>query len=79
MKMDEKPVAMNKEVLVRFKFNFNLRAGQYSFSIGVANKGFSRSEFEEYSLLMHDVEQLEVFEASDAIYYGGICNMRPTE
>ena len=78
MKMDEKPVAMNKEVLVRFKFNFNLRAGQYSFSIGVANKGFSRSEFEEYSLLMHDVEQLEVFEASDAIYYGGIYNMRPT-
>ena len=78
MRMEEKPVAMGKEVLVRFKFNFNLRAGQYSFSVGVANKGFSRSEFEEYSLLMHDVEQIQVVEAADAIFYGGIFNMRPT-
>lgn len=78
MRMEEKPVAMGKEVLVRFKFNFNLRAGQYSFSVGVADKGFSRSEFEEYSLLMHDVEQIQVFEAADANFYGGIFNMRPT-
>ena len=78
MRMEEKPVAMGKEVLVRFKFNFNLRAGQYSFSVGVADKGFSRSEFEEYSLLMHDVEQIHVLEAADAYFYGGIFNMRPT-
>jgi lipopolysaccharide transport system ATP-binding protein len=78
MKIEEKPIAMGKEVLVRFTFNFNLRAGQYSFSVGVANKGFSRSEFEEYSLLMHDVEQIQVFEKADAIFYGGIFNMRPT-
>lgn len=78
MRMEEKPVAMGKEVLVRFKFNFNLRAGQYSFSVGVADKGFSRSEFEEYSLLMHDVEQIQVFEAADADFYGGIFNMKPT-
>lgn len=78
MRMEEKPVAMGKDVLVRFNFNFNLRAGQYSFSVGVANKGFSRSEFEEYSLLMHDVEQIQVFEAADTNFYGGIFNMRPT-
>lgn len=78
MRMDENQMAMGKEVLVRFDFNFNLRAGQYSFSVGVANKGFSRSEFEEYSLLMHDVEQIQVFEAADADFYGGIFNMRPT-
>ena len=78
MRMEEKPVAMGKEVLVRFKFNFNLRAGQYSFSVGVAERGFSRSEFEEYSLLMHDVEQIQVFEAADADFYGGIFNMKPT-
>jgi len=77
MRMEEKPMAMGKEVLVRFKFNFNLRSGQYSFSIGVADKGFSRSEFEEYSLLMHDVEQIQVLEATDANFYGGIFNMRP--
>ena len=78
MRMEENPVVMGKEVLVRFKFNFNLRAGQYSFSVGVANKGFSRSEFEEYSLLMHDVEQIQVLEAEDSDFYGGIFNMKPT-
>jgi ABC-type polysaccharide/polyol phosphate transport system ATPase subunit len=77
MRMEEKPLAMNTDVIVRFKFNFNLRAGQYSFSVGVANRGFSRSEFEEYSLLMHDVEQINVVEAADANFYGGIFNMRP--
>jgi len=77
MRMEEKPVAMGKGVLVRFKFNFNLRAGQYSFSVGIADKGFSRSEFEEYSLLMHDVEQIQVLEATDANFYGGIFNMKP--
>jgi ABC-type polysaccharide/polyol phosphate transport system ATPase subunit len=78
MRMEEEKVAMGKVVVVRFEFNFNLRAGQYSFSIGVANRGFSRSEFEEYSLLMHDVEQIQVVESADADFYGGIFNMRPT-
>jgi len=78
MRMEEKPITMGKEVQVSFKFNFNLRAGQYSFSVGVANKGFSRSEFEEHSLLMHDVEQIQVTEAEVANFYGGIFNMKPT-
>jgi lipopolysaccharide transport system ATP-binding protein len=78
MRMAETPIACGTRVVVRFLFNFNLRAGQYSFSVGVANKGFSRSEFEEYSLLMHDVEQIQVHEAAGAIFYGGIFNMRPT-
>jgi len=77
MRMKEEPVAMGKEVLIRFQFNFNLRAGQYSFSVGVANRGFSRSEFEEYSLLMHDVEQIQVSDAAGTEYYGGIFNMKP--
>jgi ABC-type polysaccharide/polyol phosphate transport system ATPase subunit len=77
MRMAERPIETGKEVLVDFTFNFNLRAGQYSFSVGVANKGFSKSEFEEYSLLMHDVEQIEVLEAKDAGFYGGVFNMKP--
>lgn len=77
MKMKEVPVAMGKRVMIQFRFKFNLKAGQYSFSVGVAEKGFSRSEFEEYSLLMHDVEQIQVLESPDAIYYGGIFNMNP--
>ncbi len=71
-------VSMGKVVKVQFEFNFNLHAGQYSFSVGVANRGFSKSEFEEYSLLMHDVEQIQVVESADADFYGGIFNMRPT-
>jgi lipopolysaccharide transport system ATP-binding protein len=77
MNMEEKRVQAGKEVVVRFSFAFNLKAGQYSFSVGVADKGFSRSEFEEHSLLMHDVEQIQVLEARDAIFYGGIFNMKP--
>lgn len=77
MGMAETPLAGGTQVMVRFLFNFNLRAGQYSFSIGVANRGFACSEFEEYSLLMHDVEQLQVVESSTAIFYGGIFNMNP--
>lgn len=78
MRMEDRPIAKDSHVLVDFHFDFNLRAGQYSFSIGVADKGFSKSEFEEYSLLMHDVDQIQVYDAADAIFYGGIFNMKPT-
>lgn len=64
-------------VIVEFLFEFNLKAGFYSFSVGVGNRGFSRSEFEESSLLVHDQEQIEVVEAKDSIYFGGIFNMAP--
>ena len=77
MRLEERPIGLGKDVIVSFRFNFNLRSGQYSFSIGVADKGFSKSEFEEYSLLMHDVEQIQVFEALNADFYGGIYNMKP--
>jgi lipopolysaccharide transport system ATP-binding protein len=77
MRLEVPPVAKGKEVLVRFTMNFNLRAGSYSFSVGVANRGFSRSEFEEYSLLMHDVEQIELLEAEQSAFYGGVFNMKP--
>lgn len=75
--MPDKPQSKGAQVQVSFRFHMNLKAGQYSFSVGVANKGFARSEFEEYSLLMHDVEQLQVTESPDAAFYGGIFNMYP--
>jgi ABC-type polysaccharide/polyol phosphate transport system ATPase subunit len=78
MRMVDVPVAKDCHVVVEFTFDFNVRAGQYSFSIGVANNGFSKSEFEEYSLLMHDVDQIQVYDAADAIFYGGLFNMRPS-
>jgi lipopolysaccharide transport system ATP-binding protein len=78
MGIDVPAMANGSRVVVRFSFAFNLRAGHYSFSVGVANKGYARSEFEEYSLLMHDVEQIEVVEAEGAIFYGGVFNMHPS-
>lgn len=78
MRMDVQPLNVGDMVTIRFTFEFNLRAGQYSFSVGVANRGYSRSDFEEYTLLMHDVEQLQVMDAPGAAFYGGVFNMRPT-
>lgn len=77
MRLPEAPVAAGSRVTATFSFDFNLRAGQYSFSIGVANRGYGRSEFEEYSLLMHDVEQVQVIESPVAAFYGGVFNMHP--
>lgn len=77
MHMNVQPLCAGDVATIRFTLEFNLRAGQYSFSVGVANRGYSRSEFEEYTLLMHDVEQLQVLEAPGAAFYGGVFNMRP--
>ncbi|MBL0422262.1 ABC transporter ATP-binding protein [Ramlibacter sp. AW1] len=66
-----------ERVVARFTFDFNLRAGNYFFSIGIANRGYARTEFEETCLLMHDVEHIKVTEAAAAPAYGGIFNMRP--
>ncbi|MEH3086250.1 MAG: ABC transporter ATP-binding protein [Xylophilus ampelinus] len=75
---DISPIEMDQKVEVRFDFAFNLRAGVYSFSVGISNRGYARSEFEEISLLMHDVAQVEVSENADAKFYGGLFNMRPS-
>jgi ABC-type polysaccharide/polyol phosphate transport system ATPase subunit len=77
MRMAETAVTAGSCVRIRFAFSFNLRVGQYSFSVGVANRGFGRSEFEEYSLLMHDVQQLQVIESPTTAFYGGVFNMAP--
>jgi lipopolysaccharide transport system ATP-binding protein len=77
MGIAESPISEGQEAEVDFTFNFNVRSGQYTFSVGVANKGFSKSEFEELSLLVHDVQQLHVIEGVDSIFYGGVFNLDP--
>jgi ABC-type polysaccharide/polyol phosphate transport system ATPase subunit len=73
-----RPAVAGEVRVVRFTFDFNLRAGDYFISIGVANRGFARSEFEQSTLLMHDVEKVTVVSADGAIHYGGIYNMKPS-
>ncbi|MBZ5761970.1 ABC transporter ATP-binding protein [Rhizobium sp. VS19-DR104.2] len=77
MRHDVPSMAKGSEVVVQFTMEFILRAGIYSFSVGVANRGYGRSDFEEYSLLMHDVEQIHLLEATGAASYGGVFNLRP--
>ena len=76
-RMPERPLREGTLVTVKFQIKFNLFQGQYSFSVGVSNKGYSKSEFEEVSLLVHDVWQIQVLESSEAKYYGGVYNMKP--
>ena len=78
MNMDQPSFEEGSIVNVCFTFKCNLKCGQYSFSVGVSNNGFARSEFEEISLLMHDVEQIHILESPSEIYYGGIFNMNPS-
>jgi len=60
-----------------WEFFFPLSAGDYSFSVGVANKGYGRDAFEEYLLMAHDIEVLKVIPNSSAIVYSGVFNMKP--
>lgn len=77
MRMDIAEIDKESSASVSFRFHISLRAGTYSFSVGVANRGFGRSEFEEMSLLMHDVEQIQVFDCPTEPFYGGVFNMKP--
>lgn len=60
-----------------WEFFFPLSAGDYSFSVGVANKGYGRDAFEEYLLMAHDIEVLKVIPNNSAIVYSGVFNMKP--
>jgi len=60
-----------------WEFFFPLSAGDYSFSVGVANKGYGKDAFEEYLLMAHDIEVLKVIPNDSAIIYSGVFNMKP--
>lgn len=60
-----------------WEFFVPLSAGDYSFSVGVANKGYGKDAFEEYLLMAHDVEVLKVIPNDNAIIYSGVFNMKP--
>lgn len=62
---------------LKWEFFFPLSAGDYSFSVGVANRGYGRDAFEEYLLMAHDIEVLKVIPNSSSIIYTGVFNMKP--
>jgi ABC-type polysaccharide/polyol phosphate transport system ATPase subunit len=77
MGISNTPLKKDKIISVMFKIKCNLAPADYSLSIGVANKGQGVGDFEEYLLLMHDVEQIKVIQNNSSILWGGIFNMDP--
>jgi ABC-type polysaccharide/polyol phosphate transport system ATPase subunit len=77
MKIKTAPLGKGEIVKVRFAFKCNLSPGDYSICIGVANKGYDRGSFEEYSLVLHDAGILKVVVNREQIIYGGVYNIMP--
>ena len=77
LKIKPPKVQQNQIVTIEFKMNFPLVAGAYSFTIGVANRPITIGSYEEWLLMIHDVELLKVLSKNDGIIVEGIFNMNP--
>jgi ABC-type polysaccharide/polyol phosphate transport system ATPase subunit len=77
MNMKTEKLSKGQIVKIEWVMDFPLSPGTYSFSVGVANKGFDRGSFEEYLLLIHDIDTIKVLSNTHSIVYSGILNMKP--
>ena len=77
MGIQNPPLKKGQTVKVTYEMKMPLSAGNYSLSVGVANRGYDRGSFEEYLLMAHDVDILSVVSNDDAITYSGVFNMDP--
>ncbi len=77
MNMKPEKISEGQMVKIEWVMDFPLSPGTYSFSVGVANKGFDRGSFEEYLLLIHDIDTIKVLSNMHSIVYSGILNMKP--
>jgi len=71
------PLKKDQIIMVTFEMKCPLAAGDYSISIGVAEKGFERGSFEEYLLVLRDIKILKVLSDDQSILYSGVFNMHP--
>jgi lipopolysaccharide transport system ATP-binding protein len=77
MKMKTEKIFKGQYIKVKWTMVFPLIFGAYSFSVGIANKGYDLGSFEEYSLLAHDLGIIKVLPNSQSATYFGIFNMKP--
>jgi lipopolysaccharide transport system ATP-binding protein len=77
MKMKTDRLKKKHIVTVEYQMRFPLINGTYSFSIGVANKGFDKGSFQEYLFLIQDIDVIKVLSNTQSILYSGIFNMSP--
>jgi lipopolysaccharide transport system ATP-binding protein len=72
------PVPEDTIVHGQFFVNLPLAPGDYSFSLGIADKEIGQGLYEDYLLMLHDLLIIQVLLNNEAIRYGGIFNMKPT-
>ncbi len=77
MKIKTEKLSKGQIAKIEWAMDFPLSPGAYSFSLGVANKGFDRGSFKEYPLLVHDLGLVKILPNSNAINYSGIFNINP--
>jgi lipopolysaccharide transport system ATP-binding protein len=77
MKLRTDKLSRGQTAKIEWVMDFPLSPGTYSFSVGVANKGFDRGSFKEYPLLVHDLGLVKILSNSNAINYSGIFNIKP--
>ncbi len=77
MNMATSPLEPGDIAVIRYHFVCDLAPGDYAVCIGVSNKGYGKSLFEDYSLVLHDAGMLRVTVNERHILYGGVYNMKP--
>jgi lipopolysaccharide transport system ATP-binding protein len=77
MKKKTNKISQHQIVKVIWELGVPLITGTYSFSVGVANRGFDIGSFEEYLLLIHDVNHIKVLSKDNAIIFSGLVNLNP--
>jgi lipopolysaccharide transport system ATP-binding protein len=71
------PVAANERVDVDFQFHIDLAPGDYTITLGVANRGFGEALFEEGLVYAHDVAAISVSRNHEDVIWAGVCNLHP--
>jgi hypothetical protein len=77
MRLKPKKLFASQIAIITFFLNIPLFPGNYTVSIGIANKGNGVGTFEEYLLFIQDAELLKVTPNPNAILYSGIFNINP--
>ena len=72
-----KTVKLGEILETEFSFSMSIYPGDYTVTVGLANKGYGGGLFEEYLNYAHDVMSIKVLPNPDGIIWDGIINLNP--
>ena len=72
------PAKANTTIHAQFFMNFPLIPGDYSFSLGIADKELGQGLYKDYLLMLHDLTILHVLTNENTKVYAGMFNLKPT-